>query len=173
MTKEYDVLEALNRQFVSIGPDLSKQIKSISDDDCLKYIIPENSEMLFVTVDETYNLNTINRLEKGKASGLYRLSSHLSRYLETSEVTPEFSRMLERLVHDQPLEFLKTNKRLTSNQAAFRKHYSTLPSLIGSTDYWYENIDHSKISLTIFLGLKKAFNTVNHSVLMKNYARMA
>ena len=78
-----------------------------------------------------------------------------------------FSRMLERLIHDQLLEFLKTNKWLTSNQAAFCKHYSTLTSLIGSTIYWLENIDHSKINLTIFLGLKKAFNTVDHSVLMK------
>ena len=41
LTKEYDMLEALNRQFVSVGPDLAKQIGSKSDDDCLKHIIPE------------------------------------------------------------------------------------------------------------------------------------
>ena len=91
LNKDYDMLEeALNRHFVSIGPDLAKQIKSKSDDDCLKQIIPENSEMLFVTVDEVYILNTINQLEKGKASDpdksndnvgdrdgyLHRLSSH-------------------------------------------------------------------------------------------------
>ena len=78
-----------------------------------------------------------------------------------------FSRMLERLTHDQLFEFLKTNKRLTRNQAAFRKHYSTITSLVGSTDYWYESIDHSKVNLTVFLDLKKAFDTVDHSVLMK------
>ena len=78
-----------------------------------------------------------------------------------------FSRMLERLTHDQLFEFLKTNKRLTSNQAAFRKHYSTMTSLIGSTDYWYESRDHSKVNLTVFLDLNKAFDTVDHSVLIK------
>ena len=66
LTKEYDILEALNRHFVSVGPDLAKQIRSNSDDDCLKHIIPENREMLFQTVDEEYVLNAINRLEKGK-----------------------------------------------------------------------------------------------------------
>ena len=79
-----------------------------------------------------------------------------------------FSRMLERLTHDQLFEFLKTNKRITSNQAAFRKHYSTMTSLIGSTDYWYESIDHSKVNLTVFLDLKKAFDTFDHSVVIKN-----
>ena len=63
------MLEALNRHFVSVGPDLAKQIRSNCDDDCLKHIIPEKSEMLFQTVDEEYVLNAINRLEKGKASG--------------------------------------------------------------------------------------------------------
>ena len=69
LTKGYDMLEALNRHFVSVGPDLAKLIRSNSDDDCLQHIIPENREMLFQTVDEEYVLNAINRLEKGKASG--------------------------------------------------------------------------------------------------------
>ena len=47
LTKEHDILEALNRHFVSVGPNLAKQISSKSDDDCLKHIIPENREMLF------------------------------------------------------------------------------------------------------------------------------
>ena len=78
-----------------------------------------------------------------------------------------FSRMLERLVHDQLYDFLKANKKLTCNQSAFQKLCSTITSLICSTDYWYENIDSRKINLTLFVGLKKAFDTVDHSVLMK------
>ena len=38
---------------------------------------------------------------------------------------------------------------------------------MGSTDCWYESIDHGKVNLTVFLDLKKAFYTVDHSVLMK------
>ena len=212
LTKQYDMLEALNRHFVSVGPDLAKHIRSNSDDDCHKHIIPESREMLFQTVDEEYVLNAINRLEKRKASGPDKETIMLAKDAAISiayplmmiynasltngifpdvwklaRVTPihksgpktdtnnyrpipvisVFSRMLERLTHDQLFEFFKTNKRLTSNQAAFRKHYSTMTSLIGSTDYWYESIDHSKVNLTVFLDLKKAFDTVDHSVLMK------
>ena len=212
LTKGYDILEALNRLFVSVGPDLAKQIWSNSDDDCLKHIIPENREMLFQTVDEEYVLNAINRLEREKASGPNMVTITLVKDAAISiayplmviynaslingifpdvwklaRVTPiyksgpktdtnnyrpisvisVFSRMLERLTHDQLFEFIKTNKRLTRNQAAFRKHYSTITSLVGSTDYWYESIDHSKVNLTVFLDLKKAFDTVDHSVLME------
>ena len=41
-----------------------------------------------------------------------------------------FSRILERIVHDQLYEFLKANKIITSNQSAFQKLYSTVTSLI-------------------------------------------
>ena len=78
-----------------------------------------------------------------------------------------FSRMLERLTHDQLFEFLKINKSITCNQAAFRKLYSTITSLISSTDFWHENIDRSNVNLTIFLDLKKAFDTVDHDILLK------
>ena len=78
-----------------------------------------------------------------------------------------FSRMLERLVHDQLFDFLKANKKFTCNQSAFQKLCSTITSLITSTDYWYENMDSRKIYLTLFLDLKKAFDTVDHSVLMR------
>ena len=78
-----------------------------------------------------------------------------------------FSRMLEKIVHDQLIEYLITNKVLTPNQSAFRKLYSTVTSLINSTDYWYDNMDEKQLNLAIFLDLKKAFDTVDHRILIK------
>ena len=57
-------------------------------------------------------------------------------------------------------DFLLENNVITKNQSAFRKLYSTITSLICSTDFWYENIDSKKLNLTIFLDLKKAFDKV-------------
>ena len=78
-----------------------------------------------------------------------------------------FSRILERIVHDQILNFILDNNILTKNQSAFRKLHSTITSLIGTTDYWYENIDSKKLNLTIFLDLRKAFDTVDHEIMVK------
>ena len=74
--------------------------------------------------------------------------------------------MLERILHDQLFEFLQANNALTNKRAVFGKLYSTMTSLISSTDYWYENIDCSKINLTMFLELKKALDTVGHTRLI-------
>ena len=78
-----------------------------------------------------------------------------------------FSKLLERLTHDQLLEFLKTNRIITCNQASFCKLYSTITSLISSTDLWYENTDRNNVNLIIFLDLKKAFVNVDHDILLQ------
>ena len=45
-----------------------------------------------------------------------------------------FSRILERIVHDQLFDFLAAKKLITRNKSAFQKLYSTMTSLICSTD---------------------------------------
>ena len=70
-------------------------------------------------------------------------------------------------MHDHLFDFLKANKKLTCNQSAFQKLCSTTTSLISSTDYWYENMNSRKINLTLYLDLKKAFDRVDHSALLK------
>ena len=64
------------------------------------------------------------------------------------------SRVFERIVHDQLLEFLKQNKILTKSQFAYRKLYSTITSLIDSIDHWLANSDNQKLNMMTFLDLK-------------------
>ena len=75
-----------------------------------------------------------------------------------------FSRLLEKIVHDQIIEFFQPI--LTKNQAAFRKMYPTIVSLINSTDSWYATTDKKGVNLATFLDLKKAFDTVDHTILL-------
>ena len=82
-------------------------------------------------------------------------------------VVSVFSRILEKIFHNQIYEYLKATKALTMSQSAFQKCCSTITSLIDSTDNWYENIDNKQLNLTIFLDLKKAFDTVNHKILLE------
>ena len=212
LTRERDVVEAMNHHFVSVGPKLAEKITSKPGDDCLRYINSESNGMVFKSVDETHMANAIRKLKNGKAAGPDKVSTTIIKDVgdliskpltmifnsslmggvfpdiwKIARVTPifksgamkdvnnyrpisvisVFSRILERIVHDQLFDFLAAKKVITRNQSAFQKLYSTVTSLICSTDSWYENIDCKKLNLTIFLDLKKAFDTVDHTIMIE------
>ena len=81
-------------------------------------------------------------------------------------VVSVFSTILKRIVHNQAYEYFKVTKALTMSQSAFSKCSSTITSLIDSSDNWYENIDSKQLSLTIFLHLRKAFDTASNKILL-------
>ena len=81
------------------------------------------------------------------------------------------SKLFEKIAHDQLIDFLQSNKKLTLNQFAFRKLLSTITSLIGVSDHWYSNIDNKNASFALFLDFKKAFDTLNHEILISKFAK--
>ena len=70
-------------------------------------------------------------------------------------------------MHDQMYDYLRSRGILTISQSAFQKLCSMVTSFIDSTEFWYENTYHKKVDLVIFLNLKKAFDIVNHEILLK------
>ena len=214
LTKEGDIVEALNHHFVPIGPKLASKIEQNVNDDPLKHIDNEANTMRLAPVDDNYVPKAIMQPKNGKAPGPDKIPTMLIKdamdlickpltivfnsslrkgifpdVWKLVRVTPifktgskseannyrpisvisVFSRILERVVHDQVYEYLKINKVLTKSKSAFQKPCSTITSLIDSTDYWYENIDNKHLNLAIFLDLKKAFDTVDHKILLENW----
>ena len=97
----------------------------------------------------------------GSATPIHKLGSEsdLNNYRPISVVSI-FASMLEGLAHDQPYEFLKVNNILTSSQTAFRKLYSKTTAVTSSMDHWQENMNNSKMNLTIFLDLRERSSTL-------------
>ena len=87
-------------------------------------------------------------------------------------VVPVVSRLFEKLIYDQLYEYLDSNKHLIIDQYGFRNLHSVVSCLLSCTNDWYANIDRGKFTAMTFLDLKKAFDTVDHQILlnkMRNY----
>ncbi len=82
-------------------------------------------------------------------------------------ILPSVSKIIERAVYLQLSTYLEQNKLLSSCQFGFRLGKSTTTALINFTDHILSNMDGGKVTGVIFLDLKKAFDTVNHEVLIR------
>ena len=78
-----------------------------------------------------------------------------------------FDKIIEKIMHKQLYAFLEYHNILFKNQFGFRKKCSTAHSLIEITEKIKESIDSGKFGCGIFIDQKKAFDTVNHSILLR------
>ena len=62
--------------------------------------------------------------------------------------------------------FLTKNNVLYKYQFGFRRNHSTALALIEVLDNIYRKLDENETVLGIYLDLQKAFDTVNHEILL-------
>ncbi|CAB4002379.1 Hypothetical predicted protein, partial [Paramuricea clavata] len=77
------------------------------------------------------------------------------------------AKLFEGLVYNQLRTFIADNSILVEQQSGFRSQHSTETALLGSTNEWLYNMDSGLINGVLFLDLKKAFDTVDHEILLK------
>ena len=69
-------------------------------------------------------------------------------------------------MHKKLYTFLESNNILFCNQFGFRKNNSTIYALAQITEIIKVSIDIRKFGCGIFIDLRKAFDTVNHEILL-------
>ena len=71
-----------------------------------------------------------------------------------------FDKIMEKLMHKRLYDFLENNNTLFKNN-------STIFALLQITEKIRETIDKGKFGCGIFIDLRKAFDTVNHKILLQ------
>ena len=79
-----------------------------------------------------------------------------------------FDKIIEKIMHRRLYDFLEHHSILFENQFGFWKNNSTAYALMEITEKIKESIDRGQFGCGIFIDLKKAFDTVNHDILLKN-----
>ena len=80
---------------------------------------------------------------------------------------PLISKITEKVVHDQTNEFLSAHKILYNYQSGFRTNHSTNLCLSFLTDKNLKGFDEGLLTRMILIDLQKAFDTINHEILLK------
>ena len=93
------------------------------------------------------------------------VKSNMNNYRPISVISI-IAKAMEKLVHSQFYSYLQQSDILTNSQHGFRPLHSTTTALLKMSDQWYRNMDEGLINGVVFLDLKKAFDTVDHGILL-------
>ena len=80
---------------------------------------------------------------------------------------PIFSKIFERLIYDQFIEYIDENEILSSLQFGFQRNKSTEHAISSIISNITDASSNKKSSYCIFLDFAKAFDTVNHKILIE------
>ena len=78
-----------------------------------------------------------------------------------------FSKIFEKLMYKQLNSYLIRNNILYLHQYGFQEGYSTDHALITATNFIYNALNEKMLSIAVSIDLKKAFDTINHSILLR------
>ena len=107
-------------------------------------------------------------LKTGRVSPIYKKdNAQLMENYRPVSTLPIFGKIFEKIIYSRLINFFNRQKIIHPNQFGFRKGYSTSHALNDSVAYIKECLDKKDHVLGIFIDLSKAFDTLDHNILLK------
>lgn len=164
---EYSTPEMVAKAIDKLKPKTSCGHDSLSSK-LLKFIKDIIATPISIIINQSLNTGIFpNKLKIAKVLPLFKKGENklLENYRPIS-LLPCISKIFERIVFDQLYKYLDSNNLLCKNQYGFRKKHSTEMAALELIDRIYKELDNKEIPIAVFLDLSKAFDTLDHSILL-------
>ena len=91
---------------------------------------------------------------------------HITDNYRPISLLPAISKIFEKVAYGQVYDYFVENNLLYESQYGFRKLHSTELATLEITDKITKELDQGKLPLAIYLDLSKAFDTIDHNILL-------
>ena len=149
-----------------------KESKAAVPDKINARLVKDSAEIICSSLTKIFNRSLQcgifpDDLKNAFVSPIYKNGdkSDRSNYRPIS-VLSTVAKVFEKLVYSQIISYIDDSKILSNSQFGFQKGHSTTTSLLNATNNWLLNIDKGLINGILFLDLRKAFDTVDHKILI-------
>ena len=140
-----------------ISPKLLKDLKDPLSSPLATIINKSLSEGKFPNIMKIARINPIFKAKDKTALSNYRPIS----------ILPTISKVFEKIIFKRLYSFLEKYSILSENQFGFRPKHSTIDAIIQFTNHITEGFKNKETSIGLFCDLSKAFDTIDHNLLIK------
>ena len=177
-----DILVKVNEKSMFLTPVTEEEVaeitkslknkKSTGIDEISDYVIKRCHLYIVQPLTHIINLSLStgsfpDGLKDAKIKPIFKkgVESEIGNYRPVSLLSP-FSKIFEKVMHKRLVSFLNDHKIIASSQHGFCKGKSTNTAITDFLTGTYNSVDKKEISIGLFLDLSKAFDLVDHNILL-------
>ena len=126
-------------------------------------------EPITITINQILNTGLFpDKLKIARVKPLYKKDDdHLFNNYRPISLLPAISKIFEKVIFIQLYAYFANNKLFFSSQYGFRSEHSTEFAALELVDRIIQQLDQKEIPFSIFLDLSKAFDTLDHNILLE------
>ena len=166
------LLEVTESEILKIVKDLCNKSSTDCDDismNVLKSVFTSVIKPFLFVCNKSFMSGVFpDRMKVAKVIPLYKSGEKnvFTNYRPVS-LLPQFSKILEKLFNNRLDNFVEKYNLLNESQYGFRNNRSTSLALLELIEDITTSLDNKKSTIGVFIDLKKAFDTIDHNLLLQ------